>query len=334
MNNFYFTFGLDGVARLPRRQDVVRNFKEQKRMLALQLDANVCLDIANFVSGRKKQPDHTKLRVRSLLRSIELSRCEVIPSIGLMELGLKRGTFSLDEGRYGSLAKAVWEGLHLNLSAIEVDNYLPTGVPAPPPYNLPIGADVLSLFFEYVYCAFLKLHLLAKLGLSEQVAMHNINEFLRWSNEDLNMVSPFVLQFALGLFGGDTKIRKMLKVDSKSALPLFTAWGAAQDVFSLYVFKEAHLFEAKLLNKILYVTADEALFEVCKRIDFTGVAIRDGCNSIELNSIDCDYPHFKSHAAELSVILEEFQNKRIGSVNMSNLASPRQLILELESSLR
>lgn len=91
-----------------------------------------------------------------------------------MELGMKRGTLFLDEDRYASLAKAVWEGIHLNLSAIEADCYTPTGLPIPPPYNPPAGAEVLSLFFEFVYCAFLKLHLLAKSGLSKDNAVGNV----------------------------------------------------------------------------------------------------------------------------------------------------------------
>lgn len=334
MTSFYFTFDITGPARLPRRQEVERCLRDHKCALALQLDANVCLDIANFITGRSRQPEHIKTCVRSLLRSIELSGCDVIPGIGLMELGMKQGTLSLNEDRYASLAKAVWEGIHLNLSAIEADSYTPTGTPKPPAYTPPVGAEVLSLFFEFVYCAFLKLHVLAKSGLSKSTAIGNTVEFLRWTDEELNLSIPFVLQFALGLFGGDTKVRKMLKIDSETTPPSVTAWGATQDVFSLYAFQEAHLVKMAGPTRPVYVTRDTALFEVRRRIDFKGLVVNGGSPLIGFTTVDYDYPHFSDRADEIRDKLAAFQTRRLSSISSSIPPSPRKLIDALEHTLR
>jgi hypothetical protein len=333
MNHFYFTFDLDGPSRLPRRQDVERCERDHKCRLALQLDANVCLEIANFVNGREKQPEQIKSRVRSLLRSIALSGCVVDPQMGLLELGLEQGTLEINEKRYLSLASAVWEGLHFNLSAIEADHYTPTGFLEQRSFEAPVGTEILSAFFEFGYCSFLKVHSLAKAGLSAKEAVQNVREFLRWSDEELNMSIPFVLQFVLAFFGGESKVRKMLKIDNKDVSPLATAWGATQDLFSIYIFQLVHLGEVAGPTRALYVTRDAALFEVRNRLNFRALFLRASVPMLGAIEIDYDFPHFAGRSDEIREILESFQSKRLRHLNASRPSSPRTLIDLLEAEL-
>lgn len=74
--------------------DLVRSNARQGIVTALVLDANVCLNLANFAPGQK---DADKDAVsRALLQVTELGKVDVVPYFGCLDLASARGTDQLD----------------------------------------------------------------------------------------------------------------------------------------------------------------------------------------------------------------------------------------------
>jgi hypothetical protein len=147
------------------------------------------------------------------------------------------------------------------------------------------------------YCALLELRRLAKTnGLKQATAEKSIRQFFDWMMTELDIVRGIEYQLALHIFGGHTRYRKMIGLDSKPADVQKHLLGTAWDIFHAKTSSNSfRLFQILGRNlEPFFLTSDANLFGLLKQMNLR--LIKDGGEEFTTSFIQnagFDYPHLK-----------------------------------------
>jgi hypothetical protein len=126
------------------------------------------------------------------------------------------------------------------------------------------------------YCSLLKIRSLAKKNAGRSAAIKNINAFMEWMINDLDIIRGAEYQLALNIFGGNTTFWKMIGLDSKGIDAKKKLNGTSWDLFhGKNVSNRFRLFQMFGRNFMPYfITSDSNLFNILGKMSLT--VVKDG----------------------------------------------------------
>jgi len=325
--------GPRGPAALPSLATVLRD-AGRGTVNAIMLDANLCLDLALFAEGRLTEPLRTE--IATFLERLTITGVDTLPGFGLAELSLQRHEWTIDDRRLRSLEAAISHSLEL--PATEIQRFLGAEarsfrVSDEPPLEVGLVVPLLKLF----YLCTLKMHAIARKGLSRDRAFPAVVEYLEWAMGDLDVNVVLSLQVALALFGGDSQARRFLALanSNASSAPL---WGAAWDMLHFHQLIQGTVEGIEKRPHRLYLaTRDQAAFTMLSKVVFVGKAVVPDNTTRQMFGIRTEFPHFAHQQQDLAQLLAQHRvgvpRKRENLEQWRNVARLDALIGSLEEGL-
>lgn len=301
------------------------------------LDSCVCLHIIKVVDYGKSAKNVNFERILALKEYLEKHpQIRINPFFAFLELCNQKGV--LDKQKLHDLKLRIdfFEQIPLKVfkkfkydfhrDILVIRNF----------YNLnEKSLEAINPILKNCYCALLKIRSIALKGLTKNKAENNLNEFLHWMINDLEIIRGAEYKLAMNIFGGDTAFRKMIGLDSSPKDAQKKLIGTSWDMFhSKFTANSFRLFE--ILERNIYpffLTSDANLFRIFQ--NFSLEVIKDGDNSYVTSFVltaDSLSPHFddsfieKNNEKLINLFLERRNHKYIFDEIKVN-----ELIKELEN---
>jgi hypothetical protein len=214
-------------------------------------DNNVCIHISELTSKLNKD-ELKKLKASALLKYLYESQITIVSAFGLIERALKPRTLKINLDKLNDFDLIFQEciGATGRLSSSIIEDF-----------------EIFKyiLYPNYAYLLAIKI-IEMRQSINRENFCTNLSDFCELTKRfQFNSVLPF--QFAVSLFGGDTKIKKLITTKKKGSI-LQTLWGAAWDLSYIgythsYDGKRQLSYKAnedsKLFSpQLIFVTDDEA----------------------------------------------------------------------------
>jgi hypothetical protein len=284
----FFYFDQTGRCAFPT-PDLIRSNARRGIVTALVLDANVCLNLANFARGQK-DPEIESM-VRQFLLAVEFVKVDVVPYFGCLELASTPGIDQLDKVKLSSFVANVSSALAQSEDTLAWGNLTRFSA------NEGQGAESepsLGFFpmLYYFYGCFLKIFEILARGYPKARAVKNLIEFFDWC-ESTGCQVGLILQAAFALFGGATEAAKLL-VLKKDKTPLDVAWGAAWDMWYSWEIQSHRPMTpiAGVQQHAIFVTDDAAAAFVACQCEPLAAFVNEGKPFLSASAINNDFPFF------------------------------------------
>lgn len=295
----YFYLDLQGECAPPTALEAAQ-LRAQGVIPAFLLDANVCHDLMRIGDGKVALADAP--RAHHLLADAELAGVDVLAAPGVGELCLDNASFDLDLDCFGARGAAVMRALHLDLAQVQAPSS---------PSRRPIQTDLVrdsALAFEPLFYLFyahlLKIRLVARRGLAAAHAYDNLAEYLQWANDELKNVSGLPMQVALAVFGGESRVYPLLRLQKQNVDEIGATRGAAWDLVHVMFSQHGSVSPVDgQRHKMIFVTSDKAIFEVASRYVVAGLLRGTPLGDLPLGGVAADAPHLASIQPRLQKLM-------------------------------
>lgn len=293
--------------------------------VALVLDSNVCLDLVNFVTNRNMMQPEIKEKVQHLLCYVEESGIDVIPGMGLFEL-CSDYKLKIDKVKYLSFAKNITYALNLSIKDIMCDKYNASDLQFDQNEDCIESIEPFLPMLLTSYVALLKIRALAKNGLDKAKGYKNISEYLEWLDNELDCFIQAEIHLALAIFGGDSFVRRVLKLDVKDDIRKNT-WGAAWDFHHIRMLYHSEIAPiGNIKHKPIFITNDNALFDLISTCKLKAAITESGNQIITVMSVAADFPHLKEYEQYLKDQLHDLMQKRISKYSFAQRINKDKLL--------
>lgn len=285
MDNFHFVSDY-GKRQLPTKSEIEQILENQGENVLLILDSSICLDIVNLVK-HKKNAHCDKGKIFSLINFIQKNEVEYFTLYALLELCYDRNTLKIQSDKFFDFKNMIDYVFQYPLKKIKRFDYN-FHTDCLFFSNTEIKSDALKLIIDeninLYYAGLLKICEIGQKGLNRTKAEENIQEFINWMESDLNVILGLEYYLALEIFGGNNKLKSMIKLDSSKEKILKATWGTAWDLFhsKMSINKEqlSQLVDRKVYP--IFATKDSYLFSLISnkvgyydRIDRSKVSINE-----------------------------------------------------------
>ncbi|MDX1253480.1 MAG: hypothetical protein IDH49_14765 [Gammaproteobacteria bacterium] len=287
--------------------DLIRANAHQGIVTALILDANICLNLANYARGQK-DPDKESM-VRQFLLAVELTKVDVVPYFGCLELASTRGSDQLDQAKLSSIASNVAHAL------AQSEESLAWGHQTRPRIDddLKLTDKSLSVTYpmlRYAYCCFLKIFEIRSRGHLKDRAVKHFIEFFDWC-ENMRCHVGLVSQASFALFGGAKEADKLLSLrDGKT--PLDAAWGAAWDIWHCWMVQNYFptLPVDGFSQHSILVTDDAAAAYIAGQCLPRAMFLNGGTPLLSASVLSYDFPFYVDKRERLNELLRARDSRR------------------------
>jgi hypothetical protein len=272
----YFYLNHEGKSLLPSNKEVMNSdFSNQPYILIP--DNNVCTHVSDLNTATQHSTKRAK--AEDFLRYVSESKITVLPAWGLLERASQPGTLKFNKAKLEGFENAFWRKLNH-----DSNNNIPS--------DSTESIDNLKYIFYPIYAFLLKIRLiLTEREPSAKNAKKNIEDLYEFA-EDVKFLMPTIWQFAIAIFGGDTRFNRLIKPGEKDVFKAL--WGATWDIFYLqlpylfYGIRETN----NTYPQCIFATDDEAcgmigsLMKVSTAIDYGKVIYNQ-------TSLNFNFPHWK-----------------------------------------
>lgn len=335
MNHFYYLTDL-GEINLPSVVEIDYIEVVNNEKIILFLDSCVCLEIINFIK-QKEKAKIDKTKIFNLIEYAQKNEVKVTPIFALMELCYDRTTNKM---KYDKLWKfkniidyAIKQPIEITKQFdfdYEVDYEPFRGkLSLPNDDEMPLIDNI-----SQSYVGLLKIRELTSLGLKKKCAEKNISLFVDWMINDLDRFLGFEYLLALEIFGGNNKMRSMIKLDSTPEKAKKTLWGTAWDLFHARFNCDRLQLEQIVQVKPypIFVTKDYALYKLMSLALLFNIQYEFGRLKYSEEYV---YPkHFSNGCiSNLNAKISNFANDRFGRKPSGNANKIKLMIRELEERL-
>lgn len=292
--NTYSCFSDAGEIKLPNQEELNVLIQSETEPI-LFLDSCVCLHIIKVVDYGKKATNVDLSKIIELKEYIAAHEVNISPMFGLLELSLKEG--EINESKLMDFKHRIDFFKQIKLKDFKKfkydfnKNYIilnekPLSINIPPELHSSLKRS---------YCALLKIRSLSPKKLSKQSAIINIDTFLDWMINELDIILGIEYNLALNIFGGNTEFRSMIGLDCKQTDIKKKIKGSTWDIFHSKNASNSYNFNKILANKVypIFMTNDTKLFRLFKNFKFSFA--KDGdeiSNTSSFYNSDFSYPHF------------------------------------------
>lgn len=304
---FYYCFSEKGEVKLPTQEEI-KYFHEQGKSVVIFLDSCVCLQIIKVVDYGKQAKNIDFSKILYLKEYISKHPVDISPFFGTLELCTRENTF--DERKFWDFKYRIdffkqipFKELRKFKYNFDRDFFIIRNIEKP----LPIPHQIFDEFLQNSYCALLKIRSLALKGISRKDALPNINNFIEWMSNDLDIFLGTEYTLALYIFGGRTEFRKMIGLDYKEKSIKKNIKGTVWDIFHSKNASNNFRLNQMLQENIhsIFITDDFNLFKIFKNRSLTLIKDGDGqVNTSFLFNASFDYPHFDESFID-------YQNERL-----------------------
>ncbi|MFC6101233.1 hypothetical protein [Olivibacter domesticus] len=292
----YSCFSEKGEEALPS-DAFINKFHQQDIEPIIFLDSCVCLHIVKVIDFEKFAKNVDFARIIALKEYLERHpNIKISPFFALLELCSQKGEFDKEKLQDFKLRIDFFEQIPLKIFKsfkydFRRDVFVFRNIPDLKKNPLSIVNPVL----KNNYCALLKIRSISLNGLTKDKAEKNLNEFIDWLINDLEIFRGAEYKLAMHVFGGNTAFRKMIGLDCKPAEVKRKLIGTTWDLFhSKFTANSFRLFQVLKRNIYPYfLTSDSNLFKIFQNLSLT--VIKDGRDDIVssfLLTSDFSYPHF------------------------------------------
>jgi hypothetical protein len=133
--------------------------------------------------------------------------------------------------------------------------------------NVPLSIKGLDDMLRPSYCCLLKIREIAlKNSVSKEKYTKNVQVFIDWMVEELDIVMGVEFKLAVNVFGGETSFRRMINLDGKSLNTTKSLLGTAWDICHYRMFANSENL-SKIVSEDsfpIFVTKDEPFYELVK----------------------------------------------------------------------
>lgn len=273
---------------------------DPSQSIAICIDNNICQELAKWENNNNVDPK-TRIKVETFLKECADYNLFVFPYIGLTELSTNRQTGKLDQVKYVSHQKSISSCLTKHNIQI-----------LPPTPEFEDGMKYFMKLHNLFYIHLLKIKLIELNGLNKDKALNNLSTYLNWA-EEIEAQTSYPSQVAHALFGGESKARKIVKIE-KQKEPLQSVWGAAWDM--LYLFLAQQYFPIKFYSmKMLFATNDEALWLIGSLFKLRGALTNGGHVQYSMCELSFDFPHYDTFQNQIKQIHQGVRTAQIGRLN-------------------
>jgi hypothetical protein len=266
LEHFYYISDLGKISLFDESQISKLNVLNDEHAL-LVLDSCVCFDIINLIE-MKEESISDKEKIFSLIEYAQINNVRHFSLFALLESCYDRNTLEIQTDKFNEFRNVIDFAFQHPVARLKKFDY---------DYNT--DYNDLSLKTEYKrdlikslteemlnpsYAAMLKICELSKKGLSAGWAEKNITDFLDWMENELNIILGVDYSFALEIFGGNSKFRKMIKLDASKKRIIPAARGAAWDMFHAKMSRNKKQLSYISGYKVypVFVTKDQVLAEL------------------------------------------------------------------------
>lgn len=294
----YYCFSEQGEVLLPQNNELEETILKGIEPV-LFLDSSVCLHIVKVMDYGRKATQIDLQKLIALKTYIATTpNLSVNPFFGLIELCTRNG--ALDVRKLWDIKGRIdcFQLLPVKIfKSFSFDFHRDFTFAKDLNMDLPNIYEAVSPSLLNSYCALLKLRHLAKTnGLTQSSAEKSIRQFFDWMMNKLDIIRGIEYQLSLHIFGGHTRYRKMIGLDSKPADVRKHLLGTAWDIFHAKTSSNSfRLFQ--ILGRNLepyFLTSDANLFGLLKQMNLR--LIKDGGEEFTTSFIQnagFDYPHLK-----------------------------------------
>lgn len=234
--------------------------------LVLVLDSSVCIDIINLVKW-KKNAHCDKTKIYNLIDFIQKYKIQYITLFALLESCYDRTTLEINSEKYFDFQNMIEYAFQFPLKKFknfQYDFYTDCLFFNNPNLKSNIVKQLIDERINLYYVALLKISTIAQRSMSSNKSENNFEEFMQWMINDLDVILGIEYSLALEIFGGNTKLRSMIKLGAKKEKILKACWSSAWDLFHSRISCNKEQI-SKLIDKDvkpIFVTKDSYLFEL------------------------------------------------------------------------
>ncbi|EIV2911327.1 MULTISPECIES: hypothetical protein [Serratia] len=309
-------FDLKGECCFPGSELIQSNAREGI-VTALVLDANICLNLANYARGQKDPIKESMFR--QFLLAVEFVKVDVVPYFGCMELASNRESDQLDTDKLSSIASNVARALAQSEDSLARGRQASARIAD----GLEMTDKSLSVAFpmlRYAYCCFLKIFEIRSRGFLKARAAKNFIEFFDWC-EAMECHIGLISQAAFALFGGAKEADKLLSL-REGKTPLDAAWGAAWDIWHCWMVQ--NYFPALPVDgkpqHAIFVTDDAAAAFIAGQCLPRALFLNAGEPFLSASVLSYNFPFYADKGERLNELLRQRDSQRLRRIlsNVSN----------------
>jgi hypothetical protein len=297
-----------GKCLLPNYQEV-KNADVSSKPFMLILDNNVCIHISEIDGSNSDKIKKTK--INNFLKYCETSNITILPAFGLLERASTPGTLELNKDRLIYSENIFWQ----KLDRYKNNDMLPNKTSTIEPLKA-------FLYPFYAYLLMIKLILIRR-----EPSQANIERNFKDLYDFISRIGIYLAlpwQFALAVFGGETKLNKFIR--PKKGDVLKSLWAASWDLFyiqQIHQFNGIREINKGVFPRFILVTDDEACATIA---DFTKIhsAFDYGSTIYNVAAMNANFPHLNGDLSFLHEI-----NSNLNTV-VHQRAYTRSLMSELD----
>jgi hypothetical protein len=306
----FLFFDQSGACDFPSK-DLVRSNANRGVVTALVLDANVCLNLANYTQGLKDADMDS--RIRQFLLAVELNKVDVVPFFGCLELASARNSDRVNLAQLSGIASNVSFALQQSEHSIARGQ-------RPHMANLEkfvaANESITAIYpmLRYAYCAFLKIIEIRMRGHLKDRAAKNIVEFLEWC-ETMTCCVGLLTQAAFAVLGGERAADRLLSVRIGKT-PLDAAWGAAWDFWYSWMIQNyfpTHPLDA-VAQHTIFVTDDAAAAFIAGQCKPSAVFLAHDQPFLSISGINYGFPYYADKLDRLSSLIATWRERNVKRV--------------------
>ncbi|MDX2190449.1 MAG: hypothetical protein SFY32_11350 [Bacteroidota bacterium] len=338
MADTYFFLDHNGKRQLPTIEEL-NNYRSEGVTVVFMLDANVCLDIVQFVNY-KKQAKADKGPLFHFLEYAQKKNVDVNPMFGLLELCSNHRQLELNTEKFSEMKNKIDFAtsypfkLLRNFQFDYLENYKIFR-------KLELKSDISSFnsMLLATYTCLLKINSISKNGLSKEKASDNMYKFLDWMLSDIGIILGTELQLALNIFGGEKEVglAKMIGIGGKPEKVTHSSWGTAWDIFNMRFCCNSFSFSKNVAENtyLIFVTSDVRLGNLISQLHLSSVIDASGFGGItNLYNSYIDLPHFDDEfRGTFSVKIIELLSERFKQKKEIDVLDLKRICQQLEESL-
>lgn len=233
MEQFYFLSDI-GKCQLPTKLQLQEHLDEYHEKIIFVLDSSVCIDIINLVKWKEKA-NSDKNKIYNLIEYLQDNKIDYFSIFALVESCYNRDTLKIEDEKYCDYTAKLKFAFEFPIKKIKkfdfpsvTSNYNSSLL------NFPseLIEDILSTRINVYYSALLKISQISQSNsISKKNAEKNMETFLNWMENDLQIFLGNEYIIALNIFGGNSKFNSMLKIGATKEKILKATLGTAWDSF-------------------------------------------------------------------------------------------------------
>ncbi|TSJ44982.1 hypothetical protein [Fluviicola chungangensis] len=313
MSHFYYLSDLGEVA-LPSEKEIQELEEKESSELLIILDSCVCLDIITFVK-HKKSAKVDKTKIFNLVRYVQKHKVNYTSIFALTELCYDRSTLEIIEDK-------LWDFKHKVdfvfgypiklLERYEFDFELNYDI-RPRTSSMKGSIQPFSANLNLYYAGLLKIRELANDGLKKEYSEKNINLFIEWMKNELNVMLGLEFTLALEIFGGNTKLLSMISIGAKPEQVKKRLWGTAWDLFHARM--SCNRTQISKMTGIrthpIFITKDYALYKVMAP---------SVLHNVHFNSLNFKITHENNYPLHYSDLFMQNLNERLLELSVERVS--------------